>query len=177
MELPKEVIAAIIALTGVVLSIVISFVTSRRAIQLELRKLRLQAQQTYESKLLEIRLAVYPEVYSYLSSFIKEAQRNLLSKTAVETLLSKLDEWDSKNSIYLSGDASNTLYDFRAELFGLLKESDEELTRKFRSIDFLCKLRDQIVECELALRCDLGIYGLDFSEARDEMKTRKVSQY
>jgi biopolymer transport protein ExbD len=144
MELPKEVIAAIIALVGVMLSIFISFVTSRRAIKLELRKLRLQAQQTYESKLLEIRLTVYPEAYSYLSSFIKEAQRNGLSRIAVETLLSKLDEWDSKNSLFLSGDASNTLHDFRMEFFLLSRRASQNYAPSVQ--DFSCYTHCAVLE-------------------------------
>lgn len=177
MNLPKEVIAALIALVGVLLSVVISLITSRKTVNVELRKLRFQIQQVYASKLLETRLAVYPQVYSLLSAFSKELRGYKLNRNALESLLTNLDDWDSKNGILFTGDTISACSRFRNRLIRLLTLNGEELAKRFSSEDFVDEWFRYTEAFELALKSEIGIYGLEFSGAEDDIKTRAKDRY
>ena len=61
----KEVIAASIALIGVIVSVLISFFTSRRQANIEVEKLRTEIHQDFSLRLFEKRLEHYPDLYQY----------------------------------------------------------------------------------------------------------------
>jgi hypothetical protein len=60
--MPVEIIVALVALAGVLVSVVASVLTSVRLVNVELQKLRTEIQQTCAGELLKKRLRVYPDM-------------------------------------------------------------------------------------------------------------------
>lgn len=160
-----------IALAGVLVSVATSLFTSIRMVGTELQKLRTEIQQTYAGNLLEKRLDIYPGLYALLSDFIKQIQFDTVSRAALEKLRAQMEEWDSKHSIFFSGRTGVICYGFRLMLAQLLQETDEELQRKLVSDEFLRELRHRVQELELALKADLGIYVVEFSDPGKHFKS------
>ncbi len=159
--MPKELWIALITFCGILLSAIMSLLISRNIVNTELKKLRYEMKKTYASKLLEARLNVYPTLYFLLSSFLKEARYKTIHKKTIETLLSQIDEWDSKNAILLGENSGRICYVFRENLWQLLHCTDEELKRNLSSTQFIEELRTEAQKLELAIKSDLGIYGVD----------------
>lgn len=173
--MPKEVIAALIALGGVFVSVFVSYITSYRKANLEIQKLRAEIQHQFSSKLFEKRLELYPELYNYLSKFIRIIQFNKISKKAVQDLISEIHEWTSKNAILFSGPTGSISYKLRLFLIELSQKSDMELQQEFSSKEALSDLRRRVQELELALKNELGIYA--FETPTESKVTRNFSSY
>lgn len=169
--MPTEILVALIAFAGVLASVAASLVTSMRLTNAELQKLRTEIQQTYADKLLEKRLDVYPSLYALLSDFVKKIQSNTMSKSVLEELRTQIEEWDSKHAVLFSGRAGIICYRFRKMLAELMQKPDEELQKDLASVDFLRELRYKTGELELALKGDLGIYVVEFSDLTREFKS------
>lgn len=163
-----EIVVAFIAFAGVLISVAVSLFTSMRLTNAELRKLRTEIQQTYADKLLEKRLDVYPSLYALLSDFAKKIQSSIISKSVLEELRNQIEEWDSKHAVLFSGRAGIICYRFRKALAELTQKPDEELQKDLASADFFRKLRHKVAELELALKGDLGIYIVEFSDLTKE---------
>lgn len=169
--MPNEVTAALIALGGVCTSVIVSYITSSRQANLEIQKLRAEIQHQFSSKLFEKRLELYPELYNYLSKFIRTIQFEQISQKAVQDLTSQIHEWTSKNAILFSGPTGSISYKLRLFLIELSKKSDVELQQDFSSKEALSNLRHRVQELELALKSELGIYSFETpTEAKDAQK-------
>ncbi len=166
----KEILIALIALIGVLLSVSVSLLASKNAVNTELRKLRFESKRFYDSKLLEARLSVYPRLYFLLSSFIKEAKYESIRRSTLETLLAQINEWDSKNAVFLSEHSGHVCYLFREDLWELLQKGDEELRRTLSSPDFLKDLTKMVQGVEVAIKSDLGIYGVEVADGQSAPK-------
>ena len=163
--MPSELWIPLIALAGVLLSAIVSLLISRNTIHTELRKVRIEAKKTYDSKLLNKRLDVYPGLYSILSKFIKELRYEHPSKDMLKSLLTNVDDWDSLHALYFSTETAIVCYDLRANLNKLCKLKDEEFLKIFSSSEKIKELRDEAASLEFALKSDLGIYGIETSES------------
>lgn len=157
----KEIVIALISLGGVVLSVLISFLTSLRLTRTELEKLRSEIKKTYADRLLSKRLETYPSLYYLTSNFIKEIQYGSVDNLLLDEFRTQLIEWDSRNAIFLSSYASRKIYSLRRRLVTELKQlTDEELKNQ----DLLKDLRNQVESLEVALRNDIGVYVVEFSD-------------
>jgi len=159
-----ELWVAFIALVGVILSGIVSIIVSRRTINTEFKKLRFEAKKTYDSKLLDKRIEVYPSLYFNLSDFIKKIHRKSVSIEMLQSLIERIEEWDSKNAIYFSVDTANVCYKFRSRLYKLSRMPAEDFVKIFAVPESVKELRDQTASLEFALKSDLGIYGIQDSD-------------
>jgi hypothetical protein len=173
----SEILAALIALVGVVVSVIVSLFINVRQTNAELQKLRSEIQQTYADKLLDKRLEVYPDMYFILSDFMKNIEDGIVTKTDVNELHQQTRDWNSRYSVFFSGDTGGISYRFRQMLSELIKMTDEEYRRKFEDPEALRELRHRVGEFELALKSDLGIYVVEFSDLTKRFKSyREISE-
>ncbi|HKO17364.1 MAG TPA: hypothetical protein VJU82_00605 [Acidobacteriaceae bacterium] len=163
-QIPKEIIVALIALSGVLLSVILSTLTSRNLIRNELRKLQLEAEQLYTSEILKKRADTYQKLYFLLSNFGKEIQYINTSFNSMKVFLSKLDKIDSEIAVFYSGRTQTICYRFRKMIKQLIEEGNEALEEKLKSPEFRYQLYQKSGAVELALKSDLGIYGVRFSD-------------
>ena len=159
-----EIITAIIAFSGVVISIVASITVSLRQTTIELRKVRTEIQQTYMNKLLEKRIEKYPSLYKLLSDFDKSIRYGNLRKKDVDELFKKILAWDSENAIFLSGQAVKTYVAFRIVLSKVVKLSEKDFHQNFIINNEKKQLLAQANEVEVALKNDLGIFVVEFPD-------------
>jgi hypothetical protein len=151
---------------------------SRWTVGVEIQKLRVQLLQTYTTKLVEMRVGTYPELYSYMSDLAKLTIRRVPSRTELEVLQGKVDFWDSKYAIFLGRDTVNVCYDFRMALNDAIAVAAEEpSTRDSISPDWLSQVLAQAEALELGLRSDLGLYGLETNGSPQDFVPRVVKNY
>ncbi len=153
LNLPPAVIAALIAL-------VVAWLTSLITLRVEIRKLRVQLQQAYATKIVETRIATYPEIYSYTSGLSKQLETRVPSRVELEALREKVDSWDSKNAIFLGKDTVNICHKFRMVLNDVIGQAAEEPSpRGSTQPPWVLRLSRGKTALQLGLRSDLGLYG------------------
>jgi hypothetical protein len=167
--MPKEAIPALIALLGVMLSIAISLLTSRVVSKNETRKFILEARKAYDSKLLETRLSVYPNLYLIISKFVKHIRHEPVSGDDINSFLREIDEWDSRNTILLSARTGHMCGRLRETLEAWLRDG----VARRPDISTLQDLIQKIGVLELALKSDLGIFGVE----ANGLDTKVVDSY
>ncbi|PYP82103.1 MAG: hypothetical protein DMF61_27365 [Blastocatellia bacterium AA13] len=128
-------------------------------------EMRLQVRQTVATKLLDARLKSYPELAYYLSDFAKHLYLGTVTWSCLASMLENINNWDSKNAIFFSSQTASVCYHFRQDSNELLKQVvvTEIISKKSR-----LELLNVIGDFEKALRTDLGIYGVSFSNEEDD---------
>jgi len=171
----SQIFGYLIAFVGVVLSVLVSYVTGRRSANIEIQKMRTEIQQEFSRRLFEKRMDVYPILYSYLSDFTKVLQFGNLSQRDVDRLFKSYQEWDSLNAILFSARTGKLSYDLRLKLSELTKMTDKQFRETYGTVESLKELRKQIQQLELALKSELGIYG--FESPTNVKETSRFSSY
>ncbi|RLE44696.1 hypothetical protein DRJ25_06475 [Candidatus Woesearchaeota archaeon] len=160
----NELLVALISLSGVLVSVFVSVLISLRATNTELQKLRTEIQQTYTNKVLEKRIETYPALYCLLSDFAKKSWLKTFSQNEINSLYHDTNKWHSKNSILFSAQTNVVSYRF----FGVLRK----LKNKEWSSDNLHEfVNGSLAEFELALKSDIGIYIVEFSDPEKRFHT------
>ncbi len=160
----NELQIALISLSGVLISVLVSVFISLRATNTELQKLRTEIQQTYMNKVLEKRIETYPALYCLLSDFAKKSWLEPFSKKEITSLYRDTNGWHSKYSILFSAQTNVVSYRF----FGVLREL---LKKKFSSDEVHEFVNGALAEFELALKSDIGIYVVEFSDPQKRFHT------
>ncbi len=173
-----EIVAAIIAVGGVIVSVVCSLCASYWTVSAQTRGLRDQIRQAFGSQLLEKRIEVYPALYEMVSDLVKVTRFGEVTKKVLVDLRSALEKWDSKNSIFLSFETGIKVHEFHMHLSRIAQMSDEAIAKAFAEESERQKLRDNVWMVERALKYDIGIYLTEFAypgnaiPSRDQHKQR-----
>ena len=157
----KEILVSFIPRAGLILSALVSLLISRRVVAAESHKLLFEAKKIYDNKLLEARLAAYPNLYTLLSKFIKGTRQRSIDRSTLESFVAEVNEWDCKHAILFSTYAGKACHDLRYFLEDLLREKNETLIQRLSSQAVIGTLIGKMRRLELALKSDLGIYGVD----------------
>ncbi|MBE7467788.1 MAG: hypothetical protein HS114_01440 [Anaerolineales bacterium] len=171
--MPIEVIAALIALAGVVISVATSLYISLRQTNTELEKLRSEIHKAYADKVIDKRLETYPQFSCMISDFIKKMELGTITKKDMVEFYHQTNEYDSKLSLLFSGKTGIVGYDLRQTLRKLATMADEEFQKNFDDPKAVKEIRRKIEEFELALKSDLGIYVVEFSDIGKRFKSYK----
>jgi hypothetical protein len=166
-KLSPTLIASVFALLGVLVTVAAQSVALRRQIAGEERKGRFGILLAFAAELEEHRLAAYSEICSMLSDAVKHIDYPDMFTEALDLsdLERKLCSLDSKYSILfssLSGDSSMKLRD---QLRQIVRERTtlqaEHLVTQPAWVE---ELRHALIDLEVALRLDLGVYAVEFAE-------------
>jgi len=157
-----EITVALIAFGGVIVTALASVLVTLRSLRADLRKLDVQVQVNYAGPLLERRHAAYPRLYRLLGDFVKELRFGKVTRNYLVSLRDSLEEWDSANAVLVESRTQRMLYDFRKRLITELLPADETV---FSSREFRDALRYEIGELETALRGELGVYVVEFTDS------------
>lgn len=152
-----SIIAAFIALVGVMLSVASSIAASLFQNRSQLARIKKELEQQYAKQLFEKRIATYPELYQLLSSYAKTIQ---YGEQTIENLLifrNNLDEWDSKNAIFFTETTARIAGKFRGYLYEILSNRD---TVNLSNEDW-ADIKKMTRGLETALRSEIGSYNLD----------------
>lgn len=148
--------ASAFTLLGVLITIAAGFVTLKRQIAGEIRRVRYEIIQSYAERLEDARLTHYPDLYRTLSDAIKvldypDAHPEGLDLARLE---SEVNAWDSARGVLLSAESGERAVSLRALLRRQARRSGAPL---------LTDLRPSLAALEVALRVDLGVYALEFA--------------
>ena len=151
-----ELIASLIALFGVVVSVLVSLFVGQRQMKTQIDALRIQVEQTYTAKLYEKRLEVYPLLFETMSVFSKRIRdRGEITKKVMDEFVSRFYEWDSKNSIYTSELTLRQLI----RMLRLLKSYKNSSETIFTKQKLKSELIPQMLDLELTLKTELGVFS------------------
>ena len=152
----SELVASLIALFGVIASVLVSFFVGQRQMKTQIDSLRIQVEQTYTSKLYEKRLEVYPLLFEIMSSFSKKIRdRGDITKKTLDDFVSQFNEWDSKHSIYTSELTLRQLI----RMLRLIKSYKKSSEAKFSKRKLTSELLPQMLDLELTLKTELGVFS------------------
>ena len=172
MPIDTDIVVAVIALGGIIVSVAVSLAISQRQTRSELQKLRTEIQQSYAEKLLEKRIAVYPELYHLLSDFTKGVRESgAVSRGAVKELRDKIADWNSENAVFFSGNTNELDYRFRRRLTELLRKTEGDFRQEFETSNARLELSHAADAVKLGLKTDLGIFSVELPEGTKKFKS------
>ncbi len=175
MKNPTVVAAIISAVIAAMVSGGTAFWTSRSTVRLEMDKVIVAAQQSVLEQIIQARLKAYPEAYRLVSQLNKDTRAKNIDSAYLESLRLAFDDWDSRNGYLLGPESSNTVYAYREQLLSAISESERsESERRDFSLKTLLVAAERL---ELALRSDLGIYGVRLQGPSPGLQTPKVHRY
>lgn len=158
----------------------VAWITTRASFRSMLGQLKLDVQKELLEQIVEKRSAIYPKLYSLLSDLPKAAQGDSTEYSNPRDLFARVNEWDSEYSIFLGPDAANICWQFRQILRDFAHDFPElgagatftpEVRERGR------KLLNQAKLLELALRSDLGIYGVDVDSETLSFHLPRIEDY
>jgi hypothetical protein len=166
----EGLISGVIAFLGVLISVIVSFWTSNRNIKTELKKINTQIEQNFAQKLIEARLLVYPNIYKTVNSFIKIIETRTPEKEIVERFYEDFINHISESALLFGGETDNMSYDIRKAIYKVIQNEDElKRDEIWKSIRFLLQ------GFEIALKKDIGVYVVDFSDAERKLNIKTYS--
>lgn len=127
--------------------------------------LPIQVEQSLALKLFEKRTEVYPLLYSILSDFLKILEFGKLppnkeiSVDDVIVFLKKIEEWDSKNAIFLTPHSAGVCFKLRTKLYELIKKDDQEVIKELS--DNKEHWLDAIGQLESSVKYDIGAININ----------------
>jgi hypothetical protein len=176
-ELPDSYMAITATTVSTIVSTLIAWATARSRVRVEVQKLRLGVQQKLLEQLVAARLVVYPDLYTLLSELSKIRRALVKDQTALVDLLDRVNAWDSRHSILLGPHSTNVCYEFRQTLAKAASIASDSASNEANVRKVLEAVLAQAERLELALRSDLGIYGVEVLQAPGLLRTPQVHRY
>jgi hypothetical protein len=155
----------------------IAWATARSRVRTEVQTLRLGVQQKLLEQLVASRLVAYPDLCFLLSELPKIGRAIVKDPTALRGLLDKVNTWDSRHSILLGPHSTNVCYEFRRTLTEAMSTANEVPSNDAQQRKAMDTVFCQAELLELALRSDLGIYGVEVVPAPGLLRTPRVQRY
>jgi hypothetical protein len=159
------------------ISACVAWATARLSVRMELQKLRLGVQQKLLEQLVAARLVVYPDLYSLLSELPKISRAAVKDAAVLRNFLEQVNAWDSKHAILLGPHSTNVCYQFRKALTEVASIAGEASSNETNQRKAMEAVFSQAELLELALRSDLGIYGVEVTQAPGHVRTPQVQEY
>jgi len=166
-----EVLSALIALSGIVISILTSTLVTARQTKVEIQKIRTELQLAYASKLVDKRLETYPILFKLISNFDKRIRFGNLTKPETDRFFREMLEWDSSNALFMSGHTVKTYAKFRSFLRTITKLSKAEFIETFSTETAKRTIVEELRKVETTLKQDLGVYVVEFPQVDKDLTT------
>jgi len=167
----------IAAATSALVAAAVAWITARRSVRAQLDLLKLGVQQKLLEQLVAARLASYPELYSMISDLVKGMHDRKVTAAYLKALQERIDAWDSEHAILLGPHTTNVCYAFRQALALTARLVDQTGVKSAEAGSAVGDLWDKAARLELALRSDLGIYGVELAQAPGALHTPQVERY
>ena len=169
--MPAAVQAAFIAFAGVLASAFVSWLIAKRQVSGEIQRLRYELETAYGQKLQEKRIAIYPDLFAILSEYTKRIQANDATHDLIKSVHAQLEQWHTKNGLFLTAQTFSIAYRFRRVLRNMVSKSDEAFAARLADAERRRQLIRDAWELELGLRNDLGIFEVEFFEPGRRFKS------
>lgn len=177
-----SIISALIAFVGVIVSVLISFYSSRNLLRTELVKIETAIEQNYATKLVEKRLSDYPFIYEPLSDMGKlilltmnDVPNQDVTFQHVTEFLEKYNSANSKYGVLFSSSSMRNSYELRKYIIKLIKENGEENKDGFVPKETLKEIGGKIRKLEFSMKQDLGVYLVEFKDPKNKLQLQRYS--
>jgi hypothetical protein len=157
----KEILPALVAFTGVILSIIVSYFISRRNAKVEILKIRSMESQLYSGKLYEHRLEAYWEIYICISEFAKLLKHETVDKKIFNKFFVDMKEFDSKYSFYFGATTTFLSGRFISYLKKIDDKEEDAFLSHLNAKEHIEELGIEMGQYELALKNECGIFKFD----------------
>jgi hypothetical protein len=157
------IISAFVSLLGAVVSVTSTVYASQLSARTKSAEVQLQVRREITIQLIERRIECYPELFCCISTFIKQLDFGQDPLASIQILFDTINNLDSQYALFFSSETARKCSEFRKILSSDIKLSEESQSYQLD----LQALRDHAVALEVALRSDLGIYGVTFPSANN----------
>lgn len=155
-------LASFIALIGVVISALISFVIANRTARLEITKIRYEIQHSKAEKLTEKRLEVYPSLYTLLNRLNFLVRENDLNVEEFEQINTLMNEWYLKHGLFLSSRCNAMFWVFLEQFRKLCRAGNESLEDSLGGYEQRGEFIRTLESIELELKNEIGVYEIEY---------------
>ena len=159
-----ELLSPLIALAGILISILASGFVSSRQSKIEIKKLRTELQMAYANKLVDKRMETYPVLSKLISDFEKAFKYGMIQKPVVDKLFKQILLWDSSYAVFMSSHTIRKYVKFRNFIFSLKELPKKDFDDFFSNQETRKSAVHQIRELEIGLQQDLGVFVVDFPD-------------
>jgi hypothetical protein len=135
-----RIIAALIAVGGVIVSGLLAFLVTRRQVNTSINNTRIQSQTVFLEKLYEKRLDLYPELYSLLGSLGNKAKTGEASFEDIQKARNEILKWDHTNAIFLSAFSVRRMIKLRKTFEIICDTSNGQVSKKKQKINYTVHL-------------------------------------
>ena len=167
----SEIVVAIIALSSVLISALISYIISFKGIKHERKKALYEIESTFYNQITESRIDSFKVIYEIISDFAKDEKTNGLLKSrkkidrdSIIDFITKYDMQDSKFSLLFSSKTGSLSSRLRNTCYEILRNTDNETFRKKFNTTYRTRLIKEIGNLESALKADIGIFILEYKD-------------
>ena len=157
-----EFTVALISLSGVLISALVSLLISKRKIKSELERLRLEMHHNFADRLHSARLSSYPDAYSEVEKYVKAIQSRSVEFEDFCKHYKNIDEWHSINGYLLSSASNRDFYTYLRRARQIAESNAEAFLERISSAEKRRELIRKAWEIELALKNDLGVFRVEF---------------
>lgn len=155
-------LSSIIALSGVVISALISSLIANRTAKLQITRIRYEIQHSKAEKLTEKRLEAYPSLYTLLNRLNFLIRDNNLNVEEFEQINDLMNEWYLKNGIYLSSKCNTMFWVFLKKFRKLCRGGSESITDSLGVYEQRKKFVGTLESIELELKNEIGVYEIEY---------------
>lgn len=168
-----EFTVALISLSGVLISALVSLVVSKKRIQSELDKLRLEMHHGFADRLHAERLSSYPAAYFEVETYVKSIQQKILDFDGFCSHFQILDSWHSNKGYLLSSASNRVFYSYLRRARRIADRKAEAFHDRISDDEKRRELIRRSWELELALKNDLGVFRVEFYDPEMKFESYK----
>ena len=160
--MPDPVIVALIGVSGVALSAVVSWAVSAYQVRASIQKIRLEMQRIYAERLLDARLGRYESAYAAIENTAKGVQRRTIAYQEFQEFCSSIDDWHTNHGFVLSSATNGRFYTHIRKLKRISESSEAAFGERLADHPKRRELIRDLWVLELALKNDLGVFEVEF---------------
>ena len=165
-----EIITSIIALSGVFISVLVTYIATKKQFKTEIKKVHSTIEQDYLKMILAKRIETYPKIYFELHEFMRLIFDHNPSLEELKQFDEKLADLNSQYAVFIGARTGDIFYKLRRYLNTIIVKIKEKGQDEIESEDRRNALRKNIQKLEIGLKKDLGIFLVEFQDAERKLK-------
>lgn len=164
-----EIITAIIAVLGVLISVFISFISTKTQLNTENKKINKSTEQEYLKLIIAKRIEIYPIIYFELHEFMRLSYEHYPTLIELKKFENTLSDLNSKYAVFLGVKTADNFYKLRRYITDISIKIKNAKELQIKSEDRNNALRKNIQKVEISLKIDLGIFALEFKDVENNI--------
>jgi hypothetical protein len=165
------IIAALISLTGVILSVAASLLASHFQIGAKIKEIRYEINREYAKNLNMERLKQYPAVYKELEELAFSIQQRSLNRDGFVERIDAIRRWYAEFGLLLGAVSNSRMYPFLRYMSSASRASNEAVHARIENHEKRKLLVQKCWSVQLALKNDIGVFGVEFHDPEKGFST------